>query len=81
MSMSSYFDAVCSYGIVDELVVLGWEGVEALLDDMVAIEILDQGDDVQVESHDERLDLPLSREVVDHLLNSPSSMHIERDTD
>ena len=39
------------------LVVLGHELVEALLNDVVAIQVLDQNDDVQTQSDDDRVDL------------------------
>jgi hypothetical protein len=55
--------------------------VQALLDDVVTIEVLDEGDDVQVQGHDESLDLSLRREKVDHLLNRAGTVHVEGDLD
>ena len=46
VSVGRDLDAMSSDGVVDELVVLGDETVEALLDDVVSVEILDERDDV-----------------------------------
>jgi hypothetical protein len=51
---------------------------------MVTVEILDQGDDVHGQSVNQcpnLLRLPWRSEEIDHLLNSTSTVHIERDTD
>ena len=39
------------------LIVLGHELVQALLDDVVAVQVLDQHDDVQAEGDDDGVDL------------------------
>ena len=57
VAMSRDLDAVGRDGIVNELVVLRRELVETLLDDVVAVEVLDQNDDVQTQSDDDRVDL------------------------
>lgn len=48
---------------------------------MIAIEVFDQGHDVEVERGDQRLDLTLSRQKVDHLLYRACPVHVERDRD
>ena len=50
-------DAVGGDGVVDELVVLGRELVQALLDDVVAVQVLDEDDDVQAEGDDDGVNL------------------------
>lgn len=74
VSMSGYLDAVSSHCIVDELVVLWLEGVETLLNDMIAVEILDEGDDVAVEGRDESGNLARCREMVNESLDRASSV-------
>lgn len=84
VSVGSDLDAVCGDGVVDELVVLRNEPVETLLDDVVPVEILDQANDVQAEGEDDGsnlVGLSRVREEIDHLLNSSSSVHVERDGD
>lgn len=75
------FDAVCRDGVVNELVVFGREVVEALLDHVVAVQVLDERHDVEVEREDQALHLALRRQEVDHLLNGARSVHVERDRD
>lgn len=51
---------------------------------MVTIEILDQGDNVHGQSVDQcpnLLRLPGGSEEIDHLLNSTSTVHVERNAD
>jgi hypothetical protein len=57
------------------------ETVETLLDDMVAIEILDQIHNTITESLDDRLSLLRSRNELDHLLQSASAMLVQGDLD
>jgi hypothetical protein len=79
VTVSSDFNAVGSDRVVDELVVFRREVVEALLNDVVSVEILDESNDVKVEGEDETLNLTLGREEVDHFLNGAGSVHVERD--
>jgi hypothetical protein len=46
------FDTVDGDGIINELVVRGNEAVQALLDDVVAVEVLDEGHDMRREGSD-----------------------------
>jgi hypothetical protein len=49
---------------------------------VVSIQVLDQTDDVQAESQDDRADLtglPRVGQEVDHFLDSSSTVHVERD--
>lgn len=49
---------------------------------VVAVQVLDEGDDVHRQSVNERSDLlglPGRSKEIDHLLNSPRSVHVERD--
>jgi hypothetical protein len=47
------FDTVHSDGVINELVVRRNETVQALLDDVIAIEVLDEGHDVRREGSDD----------------------------
>lgn len=96
MSVSCDFDQVGCDGIVDELIVFGYELVQAFLDNLicqaimyltnedtyvVTVEILDEGDDVHgksVNQGPDLLGLPWRSEEINHLLNSTSTVHIER---
>ena len=63
MAMSRDLDAVGRDGVVNELVVLRRELVETLLDDVVAVKVLDEDDDVQAEGDDDGVNLKVRREV------------------
>ena len=66
------------------LVVLGNQPVQALLNDVVAVQVLDQADNVQAQSQDDRPDLLGPSRVgqkVNHLLNGSGAVHVERDAD
>lgn len=66
------------------LVVLGDQSVQAFLDDVVPIQILDQGYNVQTQGEDDAPDLvrlPRVAEEVDHLLDRPGTVHVQRDAD
>lgn len=91
------------------LVILRRELVQTLLNDMVTIEVLDEHDNMQAQSDDNRMNLSivskisllpsvrkqyrervviktrtclaLSGEEVDHFLDSPCAVHVERDID
>lgn len=84
VSVGSDFDTVGRDGIVDELVVLGDQPVQALLNDVIAVQVLDQADDVQAQGQDDRPDLLGPSRVgqeVNHLLNGSRAVHVERDAD
>jgi stalled ribosome alternative rescue factor ArfA len=57
VSVGGDLDAVSGDGVVDELVVVRDEPVQALLDDVVSVEVLDERDDVGGERHDDGVDL------------------------
>lgn len=48
-----------------------------LLKEWMARRTFDEGNDVKVESEDQALNLPLGRQVIDHLLHCASSVHVE----
>lgn len=80
VTVSSDLDAVSSNGVVNELIVLWNETVQALLNDVVAVEVLDQADDVETESKNNRTNLVgLTRvgQEIDHLLHGASAVHVE----
>ncbi len=84
MTMSGDFDTVDCDRVVDELVVLRCEFVQAFLDDVIAVEILDERNDVQAQSEDDAsnlVGLTSVGEEVDHLLDGSSTVHVERDGD
>jgi hypothetical protein len=81
VAVSGNLDAVGGDGVVDELVVFRSQLVEALLDDVVAVQILDEHNNVETKRDDDRVDLTTSGQEVDHLLDSASTVHVERDVD
>ena len=81
MAVGSNLDAVSRDGVVDELIVLRCELVQALLDDVVTVEVLNEDDDVQAERDNDGVDLATRREEVNHLLDSARAVHVERDVD
>ena len=74
-------DTISSNRVVNELVILRRQLIQAFLNDMVAVEILDEHDDVQAESDNDRVNLSASGEEVDHLLHGTCAVHIEGDVD
>lgn len=79
-------DAVLGYCIVDELVVLGIELLQASLDDMITVEVLDELDDASFEMIDHSLDLCFGRIVIrpktlDKLLCRAGPVDVEGDGD
>lgn len=84
VSVRSDLNAVRGNGIVDELVIFRDQPVQALLNDVVAVQVLDQADDVQTQGQDDRPDLLGPSRVgqeVDHLLDGSRAVHVERDAD
>ena len=79
VTMSSDDNAMVADGIEDELSVMRTQVVETLLNDMVAVEVLDELHDIVFESGDDQLSLLRSGDVLDHSLQSASAMLIERD--
>ena len=57
VSVGGDLDTVRGDGVVDELVVLGYESVQALLDHVVSVQVLDERDNVGRQSSDDRVDL------------------------
>ena len=78
VAVSAHSDAVGTDSIENELRILSNEAIETLLDDMVAIEVLDKLHDFVLQSIDHRLYLLRSGKELDHLLKSPRAMLIER---
>lgn len=57
VTMSADGDAVLTYGIENKLSILRFEVVQALLNDMIAVQILDKLDNLVGESFDDHVDL------------------------
>jgi hypothetical protein len=74
MAVSSDINTVGADGVEDELSIGRRELVEALLNDMIAVQVLDKFNDSEAESVNNRLDLTGCGDEFDHLLQSPSSM-------
>ncbi len=79
--MSSYNDAIESDSVEDELRILSGETVETFLDYMVAIQILDQLDNPILQCTNDGLDLLVSGDELNHLLQSASAMLVQGDLD
>ena len=80
MSMGCDLDAAPTGCIEDELEVVLGEPRQALLYDVVAVEIFDQGHRVQRQCAHHELDLRRAVELVDEFLDGSSTMHVERDS-
>lgn len=63
MSVGSHFNAVSCDSIVDKLVILRRELVQALLDDVIAVQILDQDNNGEAKSNDDGVDLDVAFRV------------------
>lgn len=81
VAVGTDIDAVDSDGIKDELGVLGRELVQALLDNVVAVEILDELNHLVAESLDNDRHLLLGRDELNHLLQGSCSMLVQRNAD
>jgi hypothetical protein len=57
MAVGSNLHAMSCHSIVNELVILGNEPIEALLNDMITVEVFDKRDNMQRESADNCYDL------------------------
>lgn len=79
VAMGADGDTVGSDSIEDELSILRGEMVQALLDDVVAVQVLNQVNDLVLQGVDDDLNLVASRNVLDHLLQSASAVLVERD--
>lgn len=79
VTMRSDFDTVAADRIKDELGIRSAELVQALLDDMVAVQVLDQLNHLESESFSDDLDLLCRADVLNHFLESTSAMLVERD--
>ena len=48
---------------------------------MVAVQILDQRDHIEIQRENKALDLTSSGQIINQLLDRPGAMHVERDRD
>src|SRR5262249_44392912 len=71
--------AVGADGVKDELGINRSEFVEALLDDMIAVQVFDEVDNTETKRLDDEMHLLRSTDVLNHLLQCSSSMLVERD--
>ena len=53
--------------------------VQTFLDDVIAVDVLDELDDIVAKSFDDQVGLLSSRQKLDHSLQSASAMLVERD--
>jgi hypothetical protein len=81
MTMSTNDDTASANSVEDELGVLGRQVVKTLLDDVVAVEVLDERDDFVSESLGDDLDLLRGRDELDHLLQSAGTVLVKCDLD
>lgn len=81
MAVSSNLNTVSADGVVDELVVLRSKAVQALLDDMVTVEVLDQRDHAGVERNNDNGNLLRGRQELNHLLDSTGTVHVQGNVD
>jgi hypothetical protein len=81
MTMSTNDDTASANSVEDELGVLGRQVIKTLLDDVVAVEVLDERDNFVSESLGDDLDLLRGRDELDHLLQSAGTVLVECDLD
>lgn len=62
--MRSYLDAVLAHCIVNELLVFGGEAVQASLDHMVAVQILDECHHIRGQGHHDSVNLEVNSRAV-----------------
>lgn len=79
VTVSANFDAVVTDSAEDELSVKGAELVETLLNDVVAVQVLNELNDAAIKSSNNDQHLVLVGQVLDHLLQSTSSVLIQSD--
>jgi hypothetical protein len=79
MTMGGHLNAVLSNSVVDKLVVVGLHFVNTLLNDVVAIEVLNQSDYAALESFSNKSDLFGRSEVLYCFLDSAGTVHVLRD--
>jgi len=77
MAMGTDSQGMGANCIEDELRILGAKVIEALLDDMVAIQVLDETYNILLESTHDGSDLSLSVNMLNHLLKCASSMLVD----
>jgi hypothetical protein len=75
VTMSCDFNAVFADDVIDELIVFSREAMQAFLDDVVSIQVLDEGHHFGPQCIGHSLDLMAGREVFDESLDSPCPMH------
>jgi hypothetical protein len=63
MTVCGNLDTVSCHGIIDELVILRYKLVKAFLNDMVAVEVLDEHYNVQAQRDDDRMNLATIKSV------------------
>lgn len=81
MAVGSHIDTVGSNSVKDELSIRRGKLVKALLDDMVAVQVLNQFDDAVSKGSDDGLDLARGGDEFNHLLEGPSSVLVECNAD
>lgn len=81
MTVRADFNAVVTNGVKNELRVDGSELIETLLDDVVAIKILDELYDAEAQGLDDEMDLLRSVHILNHLLQGTSAMLIQGNAD
>jgi len=81
VTVSTNNDNMGTDSIDNELDVLVLEVVETLLDDMVAVQVLDQADNIAVEGSSDHLDLDRAGDEFNHLLKGTSAVLVESNLD
>lgn len=79
VAMRADLDAVVTNRVKDELGILGRQLVEALLNDVVSVEILDELDHAETEGFDDEMNLLRSIHKLNHLLQRPRAVLVEGD--
>lgn len=81
MTVCGDFHTIFGDRVEQKLVLLGRQAVEAALYHMVAVKVFDEDDNVRRQSVDNKVDLRLGAEKLDHLLNCACPVHVHGDLD
>jgi hypothetical protein len=80
VAMGANLDTVVANGVEDELGVERAQLIETLLDDMIAVQVLDELNDLEAQSIDNDLDLLGRSDELDHPLQSASAVLVQCNT-
>jgi hypothetical protein len=81
VAVRGHLDAALGDGVVNELIVLGRQAMQTALDDVVAVQVLDEQDDAGAQRLGDERHVRRRRQKLDHLLHGARAVHVFRDGD